>query len=61
MNITIGNANELPQLLAELKRQHFYGQLHLTFRDGNLSRLVTEHSQILDDGATRDDYRKQRY
>ena len=45
----INSADELPQLVAELKRQRFYGTLHLTFQNGSLTRLVTEHSQVFRD------------
>lgn len=44
--MTIKDANELPKLLAQLKASRFYGNIHITFRAGEVSRLVTEQSQI---------------
>jgi hypothetical protein len=37
---------QLPDLLAELKRQNFYGEIRLTIKAGTVIRLVTEQSQI---------------
>jgi hypothetical protein len=44
----INSPEQLPQMVAELKRQRFYGQIHLVFRDGKLSRMITEQSQVFD-------------
>jgi hypothetical protein len=44
----INSPDQLPIMVAELKRQRFYGQVHLVFRDGRLSRMITEHSQVFD-------------
>lgn len=44
----INSPDQLPQMFAEMKRQRFFGQIHLVFRDGKLSRMITEHSQVFD-------------
>lgn len=49
----ISSPAQLPQLFAELERQKFYGQIHLTFRRGSLSRIVTEQSQVFDEPQER--------
>jgi hypothetical protein len=56
----INSPNDLPQMVAELKRQRFYGQIHLVFRNGELSRMITEQSQVFDlnsEEGTSHDYR----
>jgi hypothetical protein len=45
----LNNPSQLPQMLAELERQTFYGQIHLTFRRGHLARIITEQSQVFND------------
>jgi hypothetical protein len=47
--MAITSPEQLPQLIEDLKRQRFYGDLHLKFRGGHLSRIITEQSQIFDD------------
>jgi hypothetical protein len=44
----ISSPSQLPQLLAEFERQEFYGQIHLTFRRGQVTRMTTEQSQLFD-------------
>jgi hypothetical protein len=47
---------QLPEMLAELKRQGFYGELHITFRCGHVSRIVTEQSQVFNSTEGRTQY-----
>lgn len=60
----INSPDQLPQMVADLRRQRFYGQIHLVFRDGKLSRMITEHSQVFDlnsnspEDGTSHDYRR---
>jgi len=49
----IDSPDELPQMIAELKRQRFYGNIHITFQGGHISRIVTEHSQVFRDDSTK--------
>ncbi len=42
----LNSPEQLPQMLADLKRQGFYGDIHITFRCGNITRIVTEQSQV---------------
>jgi len=42
----INSPDELPQMLAELERKRFYGNLHLTLQAGHITRIVTETSQV---------------
>lgn len=48
----ISSPSQLPQLFTEFGRQKFYGQIHLTFRRGQLTRMVTEQSQVFDEPNT---------
>jgi hypothetical protein len=45
----IQSPSQLPQMLADIERQKFYGQIHLTFRRGQLARIITEQSQVFND------------
>jgi len=47
--IKLNSPDELPQMIADLKKQRFYGNIHITFQAGHVSRIVTEHSQIFRD------------
>jgi len=49
----INSPDELPQMIAELKRQRFYGNIHITLQAGHISRIVTEHSQVFRDNSTK--------
>lgn len=54
----ISNSSELPKLLASLRESRFYGDLTLHFKDGEITKLVTEQTQIFDDGRNRNEYRE---
>jgi hypothetical protein len=45
----ISSPSQLPQLLTEFGQRKFYGQIHLTFRRGQLTRMIVEESQVFDD------------
>ena len=47
--LTISSPDQIPQLIEDLKKQRFYGDLHLNFRAGHVSRIITEHSQIFEE------------
>jgi hypothetical protein len=38
-------------MIATLKREGFYGELHLTFRNGALTRMVVEQSQVFNSNS----------
>ena len=50
VNITVRSESDIPDFIRRLKEAKFYGQVHFTFRAGNISRLITEQSQIFDEG-----------
>jgi len=50
----INNPSQLPQFFEELGKQKFYGQIHLTFRRGQLARIITEQSQIFEEPNTQE-------
>lgn len=45
--------DQLPEMLADLQRQGFYGDIHITFRCGNITRVVTEQSQVFNSNEGR--------
>lgn len=44
----IRNADEVPKLIAELKSERFFGDVTLHFRDGAITKLAVEQTQIFD-------------
>jgi hypothetical protein len=44
----INNPAELPKLLESLAEQRFFGDLNLHFRNGELTKLAIEETQIFD-------------
>jgi hypothetical protein len=42
----LSHPGEIPQLIEDLKRESFYGALRIEFRYGQISRIVTEQSQV---------------
>ena len=42
----INSPDQLPQFMTELHRSRFYGDIQITFRDGHISRIVTEESTV---------------
>jgi hypothetical protein len=42
----IRHPGEIPQLIEDLKRESFYGELRINFRYGAVTRLVLEQSQV---------------
>ena len=56
----LSSPEQLPEMLADLKRQGFYGDIHITFRCVNVTRIVTEQSQVFNsnEGSTRNDNRQ---
>jgi len=49
----INTPDDLPQMIADLKKQRFYGNIHITFQGGHISRIVTETSQVFRDNSTK--------
>ena len=44
----IDSADEIPKLLADLKAERFFGDVTLHFRDGTITKLAVEQTQIFD-------------
>lgn len=48
-------------MLAQLRQENFYGDIYLTFRRGEITRIVTEQSQVFNStqGRPYNDYHRQ--
>jgi hypothetical protein len=53
---------DVPALLAELKRDRFYGRISFEFHAGELRLLRKEETQVINDGGTeREQHTYRRY
>jgi hypothetical protein len=52
--VTIKRIEDVPDLLHDLEQRRFYGEVTFRFRDGQLTMIRTEQTQMLDQpGGTR--------
>jgi hypothetical protein len=57
----VKSPDQRPEMITRLRQGNFYGDIHLTFRHGEITRIVTEQSQVFNStqGRPYNDYHKQ--